>query len=229
MPQIKPAPIAREILLIDDHAIVREGVRSLFEDEADWVVVAEAGSGDEAVQALAARSADLAIMDLRMPGLAAAAAITMMRTLRPQLRVLVLTSFFVEAEIQAVLSAGANGLVLKDAARADIIAAARAVVDGDTWIQPSLLTRVLHLVRQSSAQRQILGRRELQVLELLGQGLSNKRIAAVLGIAEGTVKGYLREIYPKIGANDRLQAALYARGLLHADSAAASSQQSAPL
>ena len=203
----------RALMLIDDHDIVLEGMRALFEETSDFKVVAEAACSDDALHLLDTTLVDLVITDLRMPGMAPAAAIAAMRAKQSGLHVLVLTSFFDEVEIQAVLRAGANGIVLKDASRADIIAAARSVADGDHWIQPALITRVFQLLREPVIVRPVLGRRELQVLELLGQGLSNKRIASLLGIAEGTVKGYLREIYPKIGVNDRLQAALYARGV----------------
>jgi DNA-binding NarL/FixJ family response regulator len=201
------------LMLIDDHDIVLEGMRALFEETPDFKIVAEAGCSDDALHLLDTTLIDLVITDLRMPGMSPASAIAAMRAKQSGLHVLVLTSFFDEVEIQTVLRAGANGIVLKDASRADIIAAARSVAEGDHWIQPSLMTRVFKLLREPIIARPILGRRELQVLELLAQGLSNKRIASLLGIAEGTVKGYLREIYPKIGVNDRLQAALYARGL----------------
>ena len=201
------------ILLVDDHAVVREGIRSLLEAEADLQVVGEVGSAEEALAFVAAGPADLVTLDLRMPGLAADAAVRELLRRRPALRILILTSFFVDAEVRAVLAAGAAGYLLKDARREEILTAVRAVLAGDDWIHPPLQGRVLQLLRREPATAPALTPRERDVLQLLGRGLSNKRIAQALGLTEGTVKSYLRQIFPKIQAADRLQAALYARGL----------------
>lgn len=201
------------ILLVDDHAVVREGIRSLLEAEADLQVVGEVGSAGEALAFVAAEPVDLVTLDLRMPGLAADAAVRELLQRRPALRILILTSFFVDAEVRAVLAAGAAGYLLKDARREEILTAVRAVLAGDDWIHPPLQGRVLQLLRREPATRPALTPRERDVLQLLGRGLSNKRIAQALGLTEGTVKSYLRQIFPKIQAADRLQAALYARGL----------------
>jgi len=201
------------ILLVDDHAVVREGIRSLLEAEADLRVVGEVGSAGEALAFVAAEPVDLVTLDLRMPGLAADAAVRELLLRRPALRILILTSFFVDAEVRAVLAAGAAGYLLKDARREEILTAVRAVLAGDDWIHPPLQGRVLQLLRREPAAAPALTPRERDVLQLLGRGLSNKRIAQALGLTEGTVKSYLRQIFPKIQAADRLQAALYARGL----------------
>jgi len=201
------------ILLVDDHAVVREGIRSLLEAEADLRVVGEVGSAGEALAFVAAEPVDLVTLDLRMPGLAADAAVRELLLRRPALRILILTSFFVDAEVRAVLAAGAAGYLLKDARREEILTAVRAVLAGDDWIHPPLQGRVLQLLRREPATAPALTPRERDVLQLLGRGLSNKRIAQALGLTEGTVKSYLRQIFPKIQAADRLQAALYARGL----------------
>ncbi|HVH33921.1 MAG TPA: response regulator transcription factor, partial [Tahibacter sp.] len=115
------------ILLVDDHAVVREGIRSLLEAEADLQVVGEVGSAEEALAFVAAGPADLVTLDLRMPGLAADAAVRELLRRRPALRILILTSFFVDAEVRAVLAAGAAGYLLKDARREEILTAVRAV------------------------------------------------------------------------------------------------------
>jgi len=201
------------ILLVDDHAVVREGIRSLLEAEADLRVVGEVGSAGEALAFVAAEPVDLVTLDLRMPGLAADAAVRELLLRRPALRILILTSFFVDAEVRAVLAAGAAGYLLKDARREEILTAVRAVLAGNDWIHPPLQGRVLQLLRREPAAAPALTPRERDVLQLLGRGLSNKRIAQALGLTEGTVKSYLRQIFPKIQAADRLQAALYARGL----------------
>ena len=207
-------PPLHRILLVDDHAVVREGIRSLLDTEPDLHVVGEVGSAEEALAFLAHTPVDLATFDLRMPGMPAEAAVQALGRRHPQLRVLVLTSFFVDAEVRAVLAAGAAGYVLKDARREEILTAVRAVLGGNNWIHPPLQGRVLQLLRQEVPAPAALTPREREVLQLLGRGLSNKRIAQALGLTEGTVKSYLRQIFPKINANDRLQAALYARGLI---------------
>jgi DNA-binding NarL/FixJ family response regulator len=205
----------RRILLVDDHAVVREGIRSLLDPEPDLAVAGEVGSAEDALRFVATTHVDLVTFDLRMPGMPAEAAVRTLRASHPALRILVLTSFFVDAEVRAVLAAGAAGYVLKDARREEILTAVRAVLDGDSWIHPPLQGRVLQLLRQPPPAAQLTPR-EREVLDLLGKGLSNKRIALALGLTEGTVKSYLRQIFPKIKAADRLQAALYARGLAQA-------------
>ena len=200
------------VLLADDHAIVREGIRSLLDAEPDLHVVGEVGSAEDALAFLGNQQVDLVTLDLRMPGMPADLAVQRVQEACPAVRVLVLTSYFLDAEVHAVLAAGACGYVLKDARREDILTAVRAVLAGESWIDPPLQGRVLQLLRRP--QTPLMTPREREVLDLLGRGLSNKRIAQVLDITEGTVKSYLRQVFPKIGASDRLQAALYARGLI---------------
>jgi len=205
------------ILLADDHAIVREGVRSLLDEEADLDVVGETGSAADALAFLARDPVDLVILDLRMPGMSAPAAVRALREAAPHTHVLILTSFVDDEEIHAVLNAGAAGYLLKDASRAEILAAIRAVLAGDSWIDPIIQGKLLKLLRSGARTDDTLTPRERDVLELLGRGLSNKRIAQALDITEGTVKSYLRQLFPKIRVTDRLQAALYARGLRDGD------------
>ncbi|MCR6700649.1 MAG: response regulator transcription factor [Dokdonella sp.] len=198
---------------MDDHAIVREGLASLFEEEADLLVAGEVDSTAAALAFVARHAVDVVVLDLRMPGLPAPDAVRALLQARSDLRIVILTSFFDDAEVHAVLGAGAHGFLLKDASRDEILAAIRQVAAGESWIHRSVQTRLLRLLRQGARDAETLTQRERQVLELLGRGLSNKRIALALGITEGTVKGYLRQVFPKIGATDRLQAALHARGL----------------
>ncbi len=201
-----------DILIVDEHAIVREGIRSLLNAEPDMRVVGEVRCAEDAMSFLARTPVDLITLELRMPGMAADIVVRKLREICPGSRVLILTSYFLEEQAQDALEAGASGYVLKDADREDIRTAARAVLAGHSWIHPMLQNRVLQLLRRSRAP--ILTPREREVLELLGRGLSNKRIAQALAITEGTVKSFLRQIFPKIGARDRLQAALYARGMI---------------
>lgn len=212
-----PARQAR-LLLVDDHAIVREGLVSLLEDETDIVVAGEADSAQAALAFVGATAVDVVVLDLRMPGLPAPDAVRALLAAKPELKIVILTSFFEDHEVYAVLNAGAHGFLLKDAGRDEILAAIRHVAAGESWIHRPVQARLLHLLRHGTREEgEALTQRERQVLELLGQGLSNKRIALALGITEGTVKSYLRQLFPKIGATDRLQAALHARGLRRSD------------
>ena len=209
--QTESKPAQSTVLLMDDHAIVREGIRSLLDAEPDLKVVGEVGSAEQGIAFLARHEVDLVTLDLRMPGMAAEAAVRALAAISKRTRILILTSYFVGEEVRAVLAAGACGYVLKDARREDILRAVRAVLAGESWIHPPLQGKVLQLLRGD--REPPITPREREVLELLGRGMSNKRIAQILGITEGTVKSYLRHLFPKIGASDRLQAALYARGL----------------
>jgi DNA-binding NarL/FixJ family response regulator len=210
-------PPKSRLLLVDDHAIVREGLVSLFEDEPDMEVVGESDSAHAALQFVRSRNVDVVVLDLRMPGMSAVDAIYALRAACPALKIVILTSFFEDSEVHAVLSAGAAGFLLKDAPRDDILLAIRRVAAGESWIHHSVQNRLLKLLTDGVGKKDVLTQREGQVLQLVGEGLSNKRIEQALGITEGTVKSYLRQLFPKIRATDRLQAALFARGLRRTD------------
>lgn len=198
------------ILLVDDHAIVREGVRALCEDQSDMDVVAEAGSGIEALAALKRQACDVAIVDLKMPGMSAAQLVTRMREAAPLCNIIIFTSYADDQALVEVTQAGAIGYLLKDVQRHDLLAAIRAVACGQPWLHQGMHAQVVALLRRKPAvdRYAVLSQREQSVLRLLGQGLSNRQIAAALVLTEGTVKGYVSSLLRKLDLTQRTQAAL---------------------
>jgi DNA-binding NarL/FixJ family response regulator len=199
------------ILLVDDHAIVREGLRLLLDDEDDLFVAGEAATGDEAVSRARALQPDVVLMDLRMPGLPAVEAIAQLRAALPATQVVVLTSVVGDEEVRGVLAAGAIGYLLKDVARGELVSAVRAAADGRPVLHAEA-QRVLLGQAQPGAHSALdaLTPRERSLLALLVRGRSNKEIAKSLGLTEGTVKGYLSAMFAKLGVESRTQAALLA-------------------
>lgn len=208
------------ILLVDDQAMFREGLRTLLATQPDFEVVGEAANGEEALRLCATTRPDVVLMDLRMPVLDGVAATRRLRALYPETRVLVLTTFDDDEDIFEGLRAGAGGYLLKDASSAKLFEAVRAAARGESFLQPSVAAKVVaefarlaeHAPR-AAAPVEALSERELAVLRLVAQGASNKEIAAALFIAEGTVKNHLTNILTKLDARDRTQAALKAREL----------------
>jgi DNA-binding NarL/FixJ family response regulator len=195
------------VALVDDHRLVRVGLRSLLESTPGFVVVGEAGDGREAVDLVASSSPDVVLMDLSMPDVNGIAATRAIATSHPEVRVLVLTSFTDRARVQEVLAAGAIGYVLKDAEPEDLLAAVRAAAQGHVPLDP----RVAGALLPSPASGPVLSPREEEVLRLVAQGLANKQVARALGITERTVKAHLGRVFREIGVLDRTSAALWAR------------------
>jgi len=198
------------IILVDDHAIVREGVRAVLDEHADFRVVGEYANGADAIAAVGALSPDVALVDLKMPGLTAPQTISGLIERVPCLRVLVFTSFGEDALIRATLDAGAIGFLLKDALQHDLVNAIRSVASGDAFLAPAAQRQLMELLRKPQAARDTLTAREHDVLKLVAEGLSNKQIANRLHLTEGTVKGYVSQILAKLRLEDRTQIALYA-------------------
>jgi len=204
------API--RVVIADDHEIVREGLRTLFRDELDIKVVAEARNGEEALAAVSQHDPDVILMDLVMPGGGGVEATRRVREAAPRTQVLVLTSFAGDQQVKEALRAGAIGYLLKDVSREELLRAIRSVREG----RPALHTEAQrHLLRgvspdpASSALAELTDR-ERGVLQLIARGRSNKAIASELFLSEGTVKGYVSVILSKLGVEDRTQAALWA-------------------
>ena len=198
------------IILVDDHAIVREGVRAVLDEHADFRVVGEYANGADAIAAVGALAPDVALVDLKMPGLTAPQTISGLIERVPGLRVLVFTSFGEDALIRATLDAGAIGFLLKDALQHDLVSAIRSVASGDAFLAPAAQRQLMELLRKPQAARDTLTAREHDVLKLVAEGLSNKQIANRLHLTEGTVKGYVSQILAKLRLEDRTQIALYA-------------------
>lgn len=207
-----PNPMIR-LLIVDDHPVVRDGlVAILHQGEPDLEVVGEAGDGREAVAAWRTLRPTVTIMDLQLPGLTGVEAIQAIRREDPEARVLVLTTFDGDADIQRALEAGARGYLLKSVRRATLIEAVRAVASGQRYLPPATAAR---LVEAMESER--LTPRELDVLKLLAQGQRNREIADALGLAEPTVKIHVNNLLRKLQVKDRTEAAVVAlrRGIIH--------------
>ncbi|MBL0028300.1 MAG: response regulator transcription factor [Rhodanobacteraceae bacterium] len=196
------------LLLVDDHAVVREGIRAVLEDFDEIHVVGEAGDGDSALAMLERTQPDLLLSDLKMPGLPASELVRRAMLARPALRVLMFTSFAEHAQVKSLLDAGAHGYLLKDAAREDIRRAINTVAQGQRYLHPLAEAALRGRVGHQGLER--LTERERDVLLQVAEGHSNKEIGRKLNLTEGTVKGYVSAIFEKLGVNDRTQAALIA-------------------
>lgn len=202
------------MLIVDDHAVVREGLRTFLELQDDIRVVGEAGDGTEALDLAAELRPDVILMDLVMPRLDGVGAMRELRTTRPDSRVIVLTSFVDDDRLLPAIQAGAAGYLLKNVEPAELVRAIRAAHVGETIIDPSAASRLVRAIAQGAragaADTERLTRREHEVLELIARGESNKRIAWALGISEKTVKTHVGHVLAKLGVTDRTQAALLA-------------------
>lgn len=202
------------VMLVDDHPVVREGVRGMLAGEPDIEIVAEAGSADEAVVLNHAARPDVILMDLRMPGGDGVEATGRIMRGACATRVLVLTTYESDADILRAVEAGAAGYLLKDATRAELAEAIRTAARGETVLSPSVAAKLVTRIR--APQPETLSPRELQVLRLVAQGLTNAATGQRLCIAEATVKTHLLRIFAKLGVDDRTAAVTVAlsRGLL---------------
>lgn len=200
-----------KLLLVDDHRIVREGLRALLDDGEEFVIVGEAGNGEEACDAVRRLLPDIVLTDLKMPGMAVSDAIHVMRTSLPSVRVIALTSYAEDAQIREVMAAGAAGYILKDVTKSDLVTALRAVACGKTWLHPLAQRSLVEQLRNRQMDPlTLLTQRERSVLELIGRGMSNRQIGEELRLSEGTVKGYVSSVLAKLKLADRTQAALFA-------------------
>ncbi|AVT31785.1 DNA-binding response regulator [Plantactinospora sp. BC1] len=202
------------VLLVDDHPVVRAGLRGMLQTEADLEVVGEAGSGPEAVAMARAHRPDVVLMDLRMPGMDGVHATgAILRESRTS-RVLVLTTYESDADILRAVEAGAIGYLLKDATRTELTAAIRAASRGEMTLAPSVAGRLVRQVRGPATPA--LSAREVQVLGLVAEGRTNAEIGRALHISEATVKTHLLRTFSKLDVSDRTAAVTtaMARGLL---------------
>ncbi|WEK12766.1 MAG: response regulator transcription factor [Candidatus Microbacterium phytovorans] len=197
-------------LVVDDHAMVREGLAVVLAADGDIAVIGTAANGEEARDRAAAERPDVVVMDLSMPVMDGIRATRAVREASPDTRVLVLTSFAERESVQRALEAGATGYQLKDAEPDQLRAAVRAVHAGHAPLDP----RVAAVLLPSGRGADVLSEREKDVLRLVAEGRANKQIATALGISERTVKAHLGNIFKEIGVSDRTSAALWARDRL---------------
>jgi DNA-binding NarL/FixJ family response regulator len=204
------------ILLADDHAVVREGLRALLDQHDDFEVVGEVGDGDAALREAARLRPTLVLMDMKMPGPGAVETIRRLKQNATAVQILVFTSYAEDSQVRDALEAGALGYLLKDALREDLVRAVRAVASGLPWLHPQAQRQLLEWMRRPPSPVEALTARERSVLVQLAEGRSNKLIARSLKLTEGTVKGYVSQVLDKLGVADRTQAALLAHkeGLL---------------
>jgi NarL family two-component system response regulator LiaR len=202
------------VLVVDDQAIVRKGIRALLAEIASIVVVGEARNGVEAVTQAQVLNPDVTLMDLGMPGMDGIEAIRQVTLHQPNAHILVLTSFTDDARVFTAIKAGAIGYLLKDSEPTDLIRAIEQVNRGEPSLQPSIAMQVLKEIRHPIQQKQpipnALTPREVEVLRLVAKGLSNRDIAAQLTTTEATVKTHVSSILGKLQLANRVQATLYA-------------------
>jgi NarL family two-component system response regulator LiaR len=205
------------VLLVDDHAVVRQGLRAFLQLQPDIQVVAEAGSGPAALEAAASHEPDLVVMDLIMPGGDGVSAIARLKQAHPGIRVLVLSSFADDDQVFSSMQAGAEGYLLKDVEPDDLAAAIRQVYRGQPALHPDVATLLMRrVVEPRPTVLEQLTPRELDVLRLVVEGFANKEIARRLAITEKTVKTHVSSILQKLNVTDRTGAAVLAirRGLV---------------
>lgn len=203
------------ISLADDHQVVRAGIRMFLEQPGDLTVIAEASSGDEALQQIETLLPDVAVLDIQMPNLSGIEVTRQVRARRLPVGVLILTAYDDDPYVQAVLRAGANGYVLKTADPAEIIQAVRDVHHGKSVLDAALARRLFDRLGSAAADEdyESLTDRELQILTLTGKGFTNKAIAVQLGISDRTVQNHLASIFAKLRAESRTEAVMRAVSL----------------
>jgi DNA-binding NarL/FixJ family response regulator len=202
------------ILCVDDHPLVRKGIAAILANETDMKLVAEAGSGTEAVNAFRQFHPDITLMDLRMPGMDGIEATKQIRQIDPEAKIIALTSYDGDQEIYRALEAGVRGYILKESVHTEIVRAIRVVHSGKRLMPPEVAERLSEHFPQVA-----LTPREIEVLQYVAKGFGNKEIGVRLGTAAGTVKMHLQNILSKLGASDRTHAVTLAirRGIIHID------------
>ena len=204
------------LLIVDDHPVVRDGLRGMFAGDDRFEVLGEAGDGREALALAGRLHPDVVLMDLRMPGLDGVSTIKALKAQGSTARVLVLTTYDTDSDVLPAIRAGATGYLLKDTPRVELFRAVTAAHRGESVLSPTVARRLMGELR--SPAREPLSQRELEVLTLISRGSTNRETAAKLFISEATVKTHLLHVYAKLGVRDRAAAVATAfeRGLLGA-------------
>ena len=206
----QPAPI--RVLCVDDHPLMREGIAAIIKNESDMFLVAEASSGREAIEFFREHRPDITLMDIRLPDVGGIDALIAIRTEFADARIIMLTTFEGDVDIQRAFEAGAQGYMLKSMPRKQLLEMIRKVHSGSKQIPPEVAA---HLVEHMGEES--LSRREIEVLQKIAEGNRNADVATLLFISEETVKGHVKHLMEKLGASDRTEAVTLAirRGIIH--------------
>jgi two-component system response regulator DevR len=205
--------VTTKVFLLDDHEVVRRGLRELFESEDDLTVVGEAATAQEALARVPASNPDVAVLDVRLPDGDGVEVCRDLRSAMPELKCLMLTSFADDEALFSAILAGASGYVLKQIRGSDLVSAVRRVAAGESLLDPSLTRQVMERLRGENVEDERLARlttQERKILELIADGKTNRQIADELYLAEKTVKNYVSNLLSKMGFARRTEAAVYA-------------------
>lgn len=198
-----------QVLIVDDHAVVRQGIRFLLEQQPDIVVVGEGSNGNQAIKLAADLLPDVILLDLLMPEMDGITAVREIKSITPATQIIVLTSYYEDDQIFGVIKSGALSYLLKDTTPHELVGAVRAAARGESILHPMVAARVLREMKQQSPLNELTPR-ELEVLMRIARGRSNHEIALDLCIGEQTVKTHVSNILSKLHLADRTQAAIYA-------------------
>ncbi len=203
-----------QLMIVDDHPVVRDGLRGMLENQPDFEVIGEASDGEAAVRMAESLNPEIVLMDLRMPVMDGVTALREIKAHNSKIQVLVLTTYDSDADILPAIEAGASGYLLKDSTREELFAAIRAAARGETVLAPAVAARLVGRMRAPAEEK--LSSRELEVLQAVAEGDSNSEIASRLHISQATVKSHLINIFGKLGVSDRTAAVTVAlrRGIL---------------
>lgn len=208
---MKPTRAPIRVILADDHAVVRKGIREFLEEDPGIIVVAEGADGEDALRLVAEHRPDVAVLDIQMPTMTGIEATRRIKAVHPAVRVLILTAYEDDPFVFALLRAGADSYILKTAPPDELVRAVKTTAAGGTALSPDVAAKVVAQATSGGpaaahAQIEPLSERELAVLQLAGQGLTNKAIGLELGISSRTVQGHLANIYGKLEVNSRTEA-----------------------
>ena len=198
------------VLIADDHAVLRHGLRLILNEAPDLTVVGEAATGQETISLALELQPDVILMDVNMPDFSGVEATHRIRSVQPDIKVLILTISKKNKDLIEAIKAGAKGYLLKSSESSQVMDAIRRVAAGEAILPPDLVARVLDELTNPTPTPQILTGREQEILKLVAQGLGNKEIAVTLHISENTVKTHMRHILEKLSLNNRAEAAAYA-------------------
>jgi two-component system, NarL family, response regulator DevR len=203
------------VFLLDDHEVVRRGVRELLEGDADMEVVGEASTAEEALGRIPATTPDVAVLDVRLPDGNGVEVCREIRSQHPEVRCIMLTSYADDDAVYAAIMAGASGYLLKQVRGTDLIEGVRRVARGDSLLDPAVTARVLERIRHREEEDEAvsLSKQEQAILELIAEGLTNRQIGERMFLAEKTVKNYVSNMLGKLGMSRRAEAAAYAARL----------------